>query len=135
MATNISLSPSFPGYGESLTGKFTLVRMELLGVDAYPIASSSDDTISNFKPIFGMNSLECAYDSGAGNTIQIVSSTITDESAITVVSDPSSVISSTNFEDVGIYRAIHVFTTANSGTAQLEWTWDDITVTIDVSVS
>ncbi len=134
MATNVSLSPSFPGYGESLTGKFTLVRIELLGVDAYPIAISSDDVIYTFKPIFGMNSLECFYDGGY-QFISIKSSTITTESSVTTVSDPSSVIASTAFEDVGDARGLRVFTTANSGTAQLEWTWNDTTVTIDVTVS
>jgi hypothetical protein len=134
MATNISLSPSFPGYGESLTGKFTLVRMELLGVDAYPIASSSDAVIYEFRPILGMNSLECFYDGGY-QFISIVSSTITDESAVTTVSDPSSVISSTAFEDVGLNRGLRIYTTANSGTAQLEWTWDSVSITLDISVS
>ncbi len=134
MATNISLSPNFPGYGESLTGKFTLVRMELLGVDAYPIAVSSDDVIYTFKPIFGMNSLECFYDGGY-QFISIVSATIADESSVTVVSDPSSVISSTSFEDVGDARGLRVYTTSNSGIAQLEWTWDSVSITLDISVS
>ncbi len=88
-----------------------------------------------FEPIFFAGTMELITP-----TVQIVveSADIVSESALTIT-DPSDVVENVVFaNEVGSYltlRGIQYDTTANTGTATIEWSWDGIPFSLVVDVS
>lgn len=89
----------------------------------------------NFNPVFFAGTMQL----GTGNLqISVESADIVSESALTIT-DPSDVVENVVFFndtlDYLTFRGIQYDTTANTGTATIEWTWDLTPFSLIVNVT